>query len=360
MPSFNFSDFKTGGLRLDRGGSGIIQGPGQGYAGPQDVYNPQRQKKQIQGDVLGVSTSNDLAGLDTLQQDINRSVDDLGSIIDRDFESALAQLGTQEQNLRSSAGVAEQGVRAQAQQSRTALQNQQQASLAGIGKEEQQAQTTSNSALREARDLNRQIQQQNIAQLSSLGISSSSVAEALAERLGVETARRIGGITGSRDEILQNLQAERTRINEVATQKLADLEQSVGVQISQIQNNLMAGLNQINTARDTAARDKANRRAELLSSAQTQIANLKAQAQQFQQQLQQAAARRQASVNESLNLLTASPQDFGNLISNVNALAPSLQSAGLQFSNVNPNGSFSLGPARIDKTQDQEEDENLF
>lgn len=315
--------------------------------------------------VLGASSSNvnnnyqpqpqAPAGNDIIQQDINRTVDDFGAIIDRDFESALAELGAQEQNLRGTADVATQNVNTQARQAKTALQEQQGTALGGIQTQEQTAQKQSASALQQARDLNRQLQQQNIAQLSSLGISSSSVSEALAERLGVETARRIAGVTGSRDEILQNLQAERSKINNVAAQKLSDLEQTVGAQIAEIQNNLLSGIRQINVARDTAARDKANRRAELLSSAQSQIAQLKAQQARFQQELEAAAQRRQQSVDQTLNLLTSTPADFSNLTSNVQALTPALQATGLQFSNISPSGKFTLGPARLDKTQEDEE-----
>lgn len=278
-------------------------------------------------------------GSDIIRNDIQQQTDAGNNIIDRDFEQALSELALQEQGLQRQAGLSEQQVRTQGDQAKTSLQEARDTSLTGLSREEQTAQKQASSAMQQARDLYRQMQQQNIAQLSATGLSSSSVAEALAERLGVETARRIAGVTGSRDEVIQNVELERSRINNVFQTKKQQLEESIGLQITQIQQSLLQGLDTINNARSAAAADKANARERLLSSAQSQVAQLQAQAQQFQQQLQEAAAKRTAAVSESLNLLTATPQDFSNLTSNIGAIAPALQGTGLDFGiNVNQKG----------------------
>jgi hypothetical protein len=146
--------------------------------------------------------------------------------------------------------------------------------------------------MQQARDLFRQTQQQNIAQLSAMGISSSSVSEALAERLGVETARRIAGVTGSVQEVQQNAQQELQRTNAYYQGKKNDLNNWVNDQKANIQQSLMAGLNQINSARNQAATDKSRSRAELINNVQNAIQSLTAQQQQFQQSLDQWAQQK--------------------------------------------------------------------
>jgi hypothetical protein len=139
--------------------------------------------------------------------------------------------------------------------------------------------------MQQARDLFRQTQGQNIAQLSALGISSSSVAEALAERLGVETARRIAGVTGSIQEVRQNATKELARVKNYYTGKMTDLQNWVSDQKANIQNALLTGLNQINAAKNQAASDKARGRAELLANVQNSIYSLTQQYNQFKQSL---------------------------------------------------------------------------
>jgi len=195
-------------------------------------------------------------------------------------------LQSQEESLKGAAGAAEGKIQAQYGTARTAIGEEQATREAGMGRELSTAETSAKTATQQARDLFRETQQQNIAQLSGLGISSSSVAEALAERLGVETARRIAGVTGTFNEVKQNIAQETTRIQTYYKARLSDLEQSMAAGISSIQESFAAGLREINQARNVAATDKANRRAEILSRAQTAMANLQADAQRFAQQLQ--------------------------------------------------------------------------
>jgi signal transduction histidine kinase len=116
----------------------------------------------------------------------------------------MGALGDQENLLRSQAGTGEAQIGNEYAGVKTQLGAEQATKEQGVQSELSTSETQGKTAMQEARDLFRQTQQQNIAQLSGLGISSSSVAEALAERLGVETARRIAGVSGSINEVRTN------------------------------------------------------------------------------------------------------------------------------------------------------------
>lgn len=278
---------------------------------------------------------------------INQQVEDFGSIIDRQYEDALNQLGVQETNLRGQASSAEASARSSAEPVRTSIANAQTTNLAGLNTQEQQAKTQSKGAIQQARDLFRQTQQQNIAQLSGLGLSSSSVNEALAEKLGVETARRIAGVTSSTDEVLNNINQERTRVNTFYKDKLTELETNLQTQIGGIQQQLSAGLNQINAARQTAASDKATRRQELMTNAQSQIAALQSQAQQFAQTLQLWESQKQASLQGAQGFVLK-PTDFSGLSTNISNIEK-ITGAGYQPTvtyDKNGNVAYQLSPKK--------------
>lgn len=288
-------------------------------------YTPQNGNvlKPTYQDVLGAKDPSQIgitggganaapAGNQGLEQNINQQVNDLGSIIDRDYETAMGALASQEQGLRGQADVAGQAIQSQYGQAKTAVGEERATRESGITTQEQTATRQQASSLQQARDLYRQIQQQNIAQLSAAGLSSSSVAEGLAEKLGVETARRIAGVTGSTNEILQNLAGERTRVQTYYQQRLSDLEQTMTTQKAQIQQALIEGLNQLNSARNKAASDKSNRRQELITNAQSSLAQLQAQAQNFQQSLEQWQAQRAATLQQAQQFVL-NPTDFSQL-----------------------------------------------
>lgn len=150
--------------------------------------------------------------------------------------------------------------------------------------------------MQQARDLFRQTQQSNSAQLSALGLSSSSVTEALAEKLGVDVARRIAGATGTIQEIRQNATDEIGRVRKYYAEKTTQLEENARIQKETIQSKLVDGLNQINAMRGQAASAKSEARASLLSQVQTSLYNLTLQQQQFEQQLKQWAEQKAATL----------------------------------------------------------------
>lgn len=265
---------------------------------------------------------------------INNQVDAGNQQIEADYQNYLSSLTNQESSINSQAGVANQGIDTNASQARTGLQNQQATGIQGLDTQAQTANTQAASATQQARDLYRQVQQQNIAQLSGLGISSSSVSEALAEKLGVETARRIAGVTGSQQEILQNITKEKANLNDYVANKMSDLDSQVSQQKAQIQSQLMDGLNQINQARQVAASDKAARRQDLLINAQNAIATLQQQAQAFSQSLQTWQAQNTQKFSQV-------GQDLPQLLANLQAASAGIQGISGVGYDVNP--SINLG-----------------
>ncbi len=249
---------------------------------------------------------------------IQQNVDTGNAQIDRDYELFMSQLGGAESGLRSQAETSTNAIGINYAPVKTALQEQEATKLQGLTEQGQTAQNQEKTALQQSRDLFRQIQQQNVAQLSGMGISSSSVAEALAETLGVETARRIASVSQSANDVYNNIAKEKTNIQTYTKQKLADMEGTIATEKSNIQQQLMTGLNQINQARAGAAVDKANRRADLLQSAQNAIFQLQQNAQQFAQSLEAWAKQNTSALN------AASSTDWNSLFATQLANAPSI------------------------------------
>lgn len=268
------------------------------------------------------------------------SVDEFGSIIDRDYETAMGGLNYEEQNLRGSAEAATQTAVAGYAPAKTAIANEQATGEAGVAQQQQTAQTSAKSALQQARDLFRQTQQTNIAQLSGLGISSSSVAEALAERLGVETSRRIAGVTGSLNEVMQNASKELTRIQTYYKGKLSDLETQIGAAKANIQQQLLSGINQINQARNQAATDKANRRQELITNARAAAEKLALNAQNFQQTLDLWREQKAAA----LTPIAQDPNYVQNILAQTQKLNEQFAPTGFAYTpefNINAQGNYT-------------------
>lgn len=238
-------------------------------------------------------------------QNIQSAQDQGNQQIEDDYNQSMGMLAGAEQGLQGQAGTAQSQITNDAAGVQTSLGAQQATQQQGVQSSLFTAEQQGTSAMQQARDLFRQTQQQNNAQLSALGISSSSVSEALAERLGVETARRIAGAASSLDEVRLNAVNELGRIKNYYAEKKTQLDENVMMQKDQIQQSLMQGLNQINSARSQAASDKAQARSSLLNQVQTSIYNLTTQQQQFDQQLkvwatQKSAALTPLTTNEGL------------------------------------------------------------
>jgi len=254
------------------------------------------------------------------QDVINQNASGQDDVINRDYEDTMAMLGGQEQQMLGQSAEASGTLSNEATQVTNQLANQQTVDTQGQEQQLAQGESTAASGLQGARDTFRQIQQNNIAQLSGAGLSSSSVAEALAEKLGVETARRIAGITGSLGEIRQNATKEIARIKSYYEGKATEVTQWVANEKLKITNALNAGLNQINQGRQQAATAKATARQSLLADVRSQLFTLAQQETQFQQSLKAWATQKAASTeklitdpssvlayNQNINKLNAQP-----------------------------------------------------
>ncbi len=300
------------------------------------------------GQVLGASTvrtsttntpSNN-NGLPSAINAVQQQGDNGNAQIEADYNAAMDALNNQESSLQSQAGSASSQIDTQAGDVRNQLTNSQTQQVQGVNSTLQQGETQGKTAMQQARDLYKQTQQQNIAQLSALGISSSSVQEALAEKLGVETARRIAGVTDSVDQIRTNASNELNRIKQYYTGQLDTLSKNVENQKAQIQQALVQGLNQINSARNQAASAKANARANLLSQVQSQIGQLTQQQQQFQQSLDAWAQQKAAA----LTPIAQDPNYIQNIIAQTQNLNQQFAPTGFVATpsfNVNQNGTYT-------------------
>lgn len=214
--------------------------------------------------------------------------------IDLDYNSYVDSLNAQEGAYRGEAANAESAIQTQAGRARTQLAQDKASKEQGLTNYETDANKSYSTATQTARDMYRQVQQQNIAQLSAQGLSSSSVAEALAEKLGVETARRITSAAGSLADVVTNINKERKNLGEFYQTKVTELEQEVTNNIAGIRSQLMTGIDALNRARNVAASERANRRQALLVDAQSAIAQIQQQAQAYQQSLAQWKAENDA------------------------------------------------------------------
>lgn len=290
------------------------------------------------GDVLGANTyggggmpSNPVTQQQQQQQQpyqqIQQQQDNGNAQIDADYNSAMSMLGGAEEGLRGQASTAEGQITNEAAKTQTTLGEERATREQGVQSSLSTAEKQGTSAMQQARDLFRQTQQGNIAQLSALGISSSSVAEALAERLGVETARRIAGVTGSLDEARLNATKELGRVKDYYAQRVTQLQTDAQLQKQQIQQSLMSGLQQINSAKSQAASDKAQARSNLLQQVSSQIYSLQTQQQQFEQSLKLWAEQKQAA----LTPIVQDPNYLNTLMSTANTFNQQFAPTGFAF-----------------------------
>lgn len=289
--------------------------------GPTYTTYPSQPEPQVLGDnnlpkntprvpISGGGTP--IAGNQGQINTVNQNTGDQNSSIDAEFEAALNDLSNQESNLRGQAGQATNVLQSESAKTGSQIGQENQRNIQGLNEQGTTAQKTASGGMQQARDLFRQIQQQNIAQLSGAGISSSSVAEALAERLGVETARRISGISGSLEEVQNNIAKEKTRVNQVFQDKLTQLQSDTQNQIAQIQQSLQEGLSQVASLRGKAAVAKAQDRSQVAIAARNQIQDIQLRAQQASQALSDAAAKRAQALDEAQKTMFR-PTDFSGL-----------------------------------------------
>lgn len=333
------------------------QGNGYNYLASQGIVAgpvAQNYKPPATTSVLSASTSNGGGNYNTPSsattpqntnnnqgyQQIQQGQNNGNAQIEADYNQSMGMLDNAASGLQGQAAQAGGVIDTGASDTKNQIQNTQATAEAGTNASLATAEKQGTNAIQQARDVFRQTQQNNSAQLSALGISSSSVAEALAEKLGVDTARRIAGVTGNLQEVRQNATNELGRIKTYYQGQIQTLTQHVADQKAQIQNSLVQGLNQINAARNQAASDKAAARSNLISQVQSQIGQLTQQQQQFQQSLDQWAAQKSAA----LTPIAQDPNYVQNLINTANTFNQQYAPQGFAFTpqvNVNAQGTMT-------------------
>lgn len=327
----NVYRFLGGGQKTAQGGSDIIpntsyaqttnvpqpqvQGASTQFIGPQ-YYGPQNNTQPVNQGNPGNN------GVGQQVSTVNQNSGDLQSQADYEFEQALNSIGQMEGAVQQQGGADIQSQQAAGLSATNRAGEAKTKNLQGLSAEQTTAENQANSGMRNARDLFRQIQQQNIAQLSGLGISSSSVSEALAEKLGVETARRIGGITGSLDEVRQNIAKERTNVETVFQNKIQEIGQQTDAAIAGIRANVADQLAKLGQLRGQAAVEKAKAKTDIAVNARNAIQQIMLESQARQQSIADAAAKRQQALQDAEQFMFK-PTDFSRInqyVSNVNSL----------------------------------------
>jgi len=235
--------------------------------------------------------------------DVNTGAGEDADIVSQEYDQAISALAGEEQWQQGVAGTQIAGLQGQETAGTNRLSEGRASEMAAAGQQEQTARTQESSGLRSMRDLFRQIQQQNIIDLSGRGISSSSVAEALAEKLGTETMRRIGDITQGTQNVINNIAAEKKRITQVYQSKVQELQAEVKNKIDTVNANLTYALSQISAQRGLAALQKQKGLRDIAQTAREMIDSIKDKAWSYEQTLAAEAQKRQQATDDAIQLL---------------------------------------------------------
>jgi hypothetical protein len=235
--------------------------------------------------------------------DVNTGAGEDADIVSQEYDQAISALAGEEQWQQGVAGTQIAGLQGQETAGTNRLSEGKASEMAAAGQQEQTARTEESSGLRSMRDLFRQIQQQNIIDLSGRGISSSSVAEALAEKLGTETMRRIGDITQGTQNVINNIAAEKKRITQVYQSKVQELQAEVKNKIDTVNANLTYALSQISAQRGLAALQKQKGLRDIAQTAREMIDSIKDKAWSYEQTLAAEAQKRQQATDDAIQLL---------------------------------------------------------
>lgn len=198
------------------------------------------------------------------------------------------------------------------------------------------------SALSQARRASGEIGQSNLAQLSALGISDSSAALALQERLGRDTFAALDSILRNKQIASDTISTNRSKVEGEFTRQIANLEEQENQAIEQINLSLNTALRKITESKSLASNEKAAARNDVTLQAQQAAA-------QASTSIQAANAKAQAGALAVQNAFAAfsaimagniSGEQFNSELGNIQNLA---QNFGVQPNFANIFGSLSSG-----------------
>lgn len=151
---------------------------------------------------------------------------------------SLQRLGTQNQQALASVGEAQQGQIQSLDQSAGSIKS------------------SSTNAVNDARRAFNELTGRNNARLSASGLNSSSVADAMQEKLSRNTFAALDQISQNRESALQNIESTKAKANEFYQRQKADLATALSQAQTDLQNQFTAALNRINEARNISAQQK--------------------------------------------------------------------------------------------------------
>ena len=139
--------------------------------------------------------------------------------------------------------------------------------LGSLDESGQTVQRNTANALGEARTTYNELGQKNQAYLSATGLGSSSVAEALQEKLGRDTFKAIENLTQNRDATLQNIEKQRGEVNQFYSTKEAELINGLNSAKQQITTQLQRSLAEVDRDRSLNEANRAAKKAEVIADA---------------------------------------------------------------------------------------------
>lgn len=255
--------------------------------------------------------------------------------IEANFRANIQELENLGGEARGTAGLATKGVRSEFGRAGGDIRGLAEEAQGEFGLAEETVGQEETSALRQARQLSGELGQRNIAQLSALGISDSSAAAALQERLGRDTFAAINSITQNRQQAITNIGIQRSKVENDFKRQLANLKEQEAQAVEQINLNLQSALNRINESKTLASNQKAAARNQIVTQAQQAAANAAAA---IQKEQAKAALQSQGVVN-AFAALTAFAggnlglEAFADQMDNINN---NFTSAGLSDTQVKP------------------------
>lgn len=236
---------------------------------------------------------------------------DVYNQIEADYNGLMTTLSGREAEAQQTAGTARQRVETEFAPARTQLQQEETTRLGTIGTREQETQQAATSSIAEARRIYNELQQQAIAQLSGAGISSSSVAEALAEKIGRQTAERIFTVAQTRDQAISLLGEERTKVKNYIGEKLSNLEQQKTLALQNVQDWLLNSLRDINTQRGVADAYKAQQRSQSLLDYKNYVNQINLDNSRVAQALNVWAQNKDNGLAQAASYVMNIPEDIG-------------------------------------------------
>jgi hypothetical protein len=289
-----------------------------------------------------------------LQSQISQYDTSFMDAINQDYEATLSGLASSEELARQGASGQIGQAEASAAPVRAQIAAEQEARTGALDETRRTGEQNYNKGLEQARQTYSELEQRNQSLAAGTGLSSSSVSQALSERLGRQTAAQLADLSENYGAFTNAIAKEKENTVKYYQTKLTDLES----QLAQFKNQIGLELNRqiaaINAARGQAAGQKAQQKAGLAAQARDALQQAFQQSQQYAASLQMWQTQRQAALDDahSYQQKSIATLDPSAQLQQIQQLNPNLQLQGATIgSNGNP--SYKIG---LPKGKSSEED----